>query len=243
MKKTLGIILIGILAACSNSESSKDKDEKSLVTVNVEQYYFPFKKDPTIYEYEDVEQGLDGSVKKENSYVKFGLINTELNTFFLASYDQNKRLTDSITMIKKSNGFYITRFSFLNENGGRTKARDLSGVAFPFLRNLNDSSDFRMNYTTPVMNELAKGTVSTSFSFLGLTETPDSKRSSKDCAKFTSKMRVSLKSTESPNRFDFEEKSTVYDKKNLGLYKISTKKADGSIQTKTFLRIVDSSEW
>ncbi|NVK63235.1 MAG: hypothetical protein HWE22_01560 [Flavobacteriales bacterium] len=243
MKRTLGIILLGILSACVNSEPSSKKNNKPTLSADVEIFYFPFKETPTIYEYVNVTEGRYGSTKTEKSYIRFGLINGESKKYFLSSYDNRKLLTDSVTLVKKSDGFHIESYSFLDENGGRTIAQTVSGVAFPFSRKLDDNSTFIMNYITPVMNEKAKGKVSTSLSFQGTTESPNGTVGKKDCVKFTSKMNVFLKSMETTNQLEFTEESVIYDKRNLGLYQIITNKVDGSIQTKTFSKIVETKDW
>ena len=93
------------------------------------------------------------------------------------------------------------------------------------------------------MNETAKGKVATSFSFQGITQSPNDTSGKMDCVKFNSKMEVFLKSMETTNQLEFMEESVVYDKQNLGLYQIITNKVDGSIQTKTFSKIVKVSDW
>lgn len=240
MRILIIFISLGMLSACGESEPSVNSSD---VTTDVTSYYFPFKSDPTIYEYHTVTKRLDGSVSNEKSYIKFGVIPYESNTYFIASFDNHKLLTDSVTVIKKSDGFHLRSCSFRDENGGRTIATSTSGMVFPFSRIQDDNFASELMYTTPVMKEMAFGKVSLSTSFKGIVTSPDGNNKTKDCIQLNSVMSVSLKSLETTNHMEFVEKSTVYDKENLGLYQTVSEKADGSVETQTFSKIVNPSTW
>lgn len=241
MKQVVIIFIsFGLLSACGESEQSSHSSD---IVTDVTSYYFPFKADPTIYEYHHVTKRLDGSVSNEKSYMKFGFIHGESHTYFIASFDNHKLLTDSVTLIKKSDGFHLRSYSFRDENGGRTIATKASGMVFPFSRIQDDNFASELIYTTPVMQEMAFGKVSISTSYKGIVMTPNGNSKTKGCIQLATVMSASLKSLETTNQMEFEEKSTIYDRKDIGLYRVVSEKVDGSVETQTFSKIVNPSTW
>jgi hypothetical protein len=195
-------------------------------------YYFPLEsiENYQIYEYSNRIYGKEEDVE-ESSYLRIGkLANDE---YYFVSLDHSMVALDSAVM-RLENGSILIDKIFLYTDGNYAKCEEQGQVLYPSNVQLNTNYSLKHTFNSININDIdTKAMTKFNMSLSAVTDST---------AKVNIETTTVLKSNESESEFQFEEKSTIVNKKGIGLYSESLRGKDYS-SYKKLVKIWTANEW